>query len=821
MPTGRGGQLEPGAESQDLHTDSTLPDGGSPAGLAAPFALWEREPALAAALRDQSGMHLVLDAGDGAVRHASTAAARLAEAFAALDGGAIARQFAAACPTEGGHRLVRLRLDPRRIIPPSLFMVSRGTDADGNPVYLAVPSGIPTLPRRSPCPGVIAGTVPVSPPVARPAVAPELSQPIPVSLREGDRFLWRSDERGALTQLSGPLAALVGRDWPSVVAGLSSAPSHPVVAALASRRTFRRLPISLRLGDMTIHADLSGAPAGREGAEFRGFEGFGVIRACDRADAAAAETDADLLAFTSDEDVVAEAVLSTDEHAAFREIARALGARYAGDEDGSAGQPAATRAAGSVMPFPGPRADLAAPSALVPGDETGGLLDSLPMAALVHRGEAILAVNRPLLDMTCYADLGALREAGIDAIFPGGAPSFRSGLSHETAIGTAGGGARPVEVTRGICVWEGGPAAILLLRGLDENDPRRELAAERLAREVQAGRALGAEAALDALQAGVVTIDREGRVVTLNRAAASCLGGSPTELVGSDFARLFDAGSAAPLAAALAGGETPSAVLSQGRAMTLVLAPPRVDGHRVAVLHRLAEPNPAGIPAPRREPAPSQALGLLRFDRELRDPVNAILSLTHSMLEERFGALGDLRYRACLSDIRDAGERIAERMAELSDLAAIESGQIDLDPRPLALNEVVASCVSVLQNEAARGRIVLRTSFSADLAELEVDEPSVRRAASLVIEHAIRRSVAGGQVIVSTGAGEAAEVALRVRDGSPPKDGNGTGAAEEDPRLALPRALVQANGGRLRLTGRGEEGMLVEILLPTRRNARG
>ncbi|MCJ2013429.1 PAS domain-containing protein [Methylobacterium sp. J-076] len=806
-----------------MHTDSTSQDGGR-AGLAPAFALWQREPALAAALRDTAVSHLVLDGGDGTVRHASPAAARLGEVLAHLDGLAFARQLAAACPAEGGHRLVRLRLDPRRIAPPSLFTVSRAADADGRPVYLAIAAGTLALPRVSAAPAQAEARAPspVAPPPAREPSPPAAEPP-----REGDRFLWRSDGHSVLTRLSGSLAGLTGQDWPGLAGSHDPSQSHPVIAALASRRTFRKLPISFRLGHLTIHAEVSGAPTAREGAEFRGFEGFGVIRGIARADAGPATLAADLLAFTSDEDAGTgteappDGALSTDEHAAFREIARALGARYAGDDESNAPPPLAARMAGSVMPFPSPRADLA-PSPPFPADETGGLLDSLPMPALVHRGETILAVNQPFLDLTRFGDLEDLRGAGIHAVFPSGPPQFRSGLSHETAIGTAGGAARPVEVTRGICAWEGGPAAILLLRGLDEDDPRRELAAERLAREVQAGRALGAEAALDALQAGVVTIDRDGRVVTLNRAAASCLGGAPTELVGSDFAHLFDAGSAGPLAAALAGGgEAPSAVLAQGRAMTLALAPLRADGERVAVLHRLPDSTLGGASqGARAEPAAPGTANMRRLDRELREPVDAILTLTHAMLEERFGALGDTRYRACLSDIRDAGERIVERMAELSDLAAIEAGQIALDPRPLALNEVVANCVAVLQTEAARGRIVLRTSFSTDLAELEVDEASVRRAASLVIEHAIRRSVAGGQVIVSTGTGEAAEVALRVRDGSPAQNAVAV-APEEDLRLALPRALVQANGGRLRMTGRGEEGMLVEILLPAKHGARG
>jgi PAS domain S-box-containing protein len=832
--------------------------------LASAFAQWEREPALATLLLGARHGHLVLDGFDGRVRHASPEAGRLADALAGLDGGALARQLAVACPTEGGHRLARLRLDPRRISPPALFTVARATDAQGRVVFLAAPSAAITLPRTVPQPVRPAAPLPPALPAAPPPVDVALQE----SLNPGDRFLWGSDAAGTLTRLTGPLggnaARLLGQAWATLIEEGRASPADSVSAAINGRRTFRRLPVGLRLGGLTVDVELSGAPTGREGAEFRGFEGFGVIRALgvafardeaapalppalppapedyafrvqEAVEAARAVEDTDeapAVAATGMEAAPAEALdaeavevqpdgsLSTDEHAAFREIARALGARYAGDDEGAPDDgPAPVRMAGSIMPFPSLRPDLSPASPPIQ-EEGGGLLDSLPMAAIVHRGELILAVNRPFLDLVRFPDRAALVEAGLDAIFPSGAPAFRSGQSHETAIGTAGGGARPVEVTRGICVWEGGPAAILLLRSLEENDPRRELAAERLAREVQAGRALGAEAALDALQAGVVTIDRDGRVVTLNRAAAACFGASPSEIVGSSFASLFEPGSGATLDAMFAGGEAPSAVLAQGRAMTLALAPPRADGHRVAVLHRLPE-STAPAPAPSQPvQVPRRPTTLARLDRELREPISAILALTTAMLEERFGALGDRRYRAGLTDIREAGKRIVERVAALSDLAAVEAGQIDLDPRPLALNELVAGCVSVLQTEAAKGRIVLRTSFSADLAELEADEASVRKAASLVIEHAIRRSVAGGQVIVSTGTGESAEVALRVRDGSPAHDEPEKAPEDEDLRLALPRALVQANGGRLRLAGRGEDGTLVEILLPVRRSLR-
>jgi PAS domain-containing protein len=775
------------------------------------FAAWNREPALQAGLRDEAGLRLVVDASDGRVRLASAAAGRIADALAAMDGPGLARQLAAACPMEGPPRLARLRLDPRRIIPPSLFLIARASDDEGGTVYLAIPSGPTALPRLP------APAAPVSEPPPAPVPASAADRPVDAP-KVGDRFLWRTDARGILTEVTGALQGLAGQSWSDFGASTE---------VFDSRRTFRRVPVNLTLYGTAIHADLSGAPAGREGQDFRGFEGFGVVRAVEVAARHAPppveeplmEAEPMAPAASSEEAPVgSEASLSLAEHDAFREIARALGARYAGDDEIEAALTGPDRYAGSVTPFPTSRPDLASPPSEDEA-ETGGLLDDLPIAALVHRGERIITVNRLFLDLTGFADAAALRSAGMEAVFPGGPPSFRSGMTHETVIATADGGSRPVEVTRGICAWEGAPAAILILRSLAEDDPRRALEAERLAREVQAGRAMGAEAALDALQAGVVTVDREGRVVTLNRAAAALFGASPPELVGLGFATLFDSGSAGPLVGALAGeGDSPGVILAGGRAMMLALAPPRADGHRVAVLHRLPDSMAGatvGEAAPRRPSTP------LHLDRELREPIDTILALTHTMLEERYGALGDQRYRASLTEIREAGERLRERANELSDLAAVEAGQIDLHPKPLALNEVVANCVAVLQGEASRSRIVLRTSFSANLAELEADEASVRRAASLVIEQAIRRSVAGGQVIVSTGAGEAAEVALRVRDGGHGPNAADTDTPNEDPRLALPRALVQANGGQLRLSGRREEGTLVEILLPVRRGAHG
>ncbi|RZM20751.1 MAG: ATP-binding protein, partial [Sphingomonas sp.] len=93
-----------------------------------------------------------------------------------------------------------------------------------------------------------------------------------------------------------------------------------------------------------------------------------------------------------------------------------------------------------------------------------------------------------------------------------------------------------------------------------------------------------------------------------------------------------------------------------------------------------------------------------------------------------------------------------------------------------------------------------------------------------VIGEAIRATAAGGQVIVSTTPGERGGVALKVRGTGPGARASEIeagralreGGAAHGTGLGLPltKALVEANHGRVRVSNRSGEGMLVEILLP-------
>ncbi|MCJ2123673.1 PAS domain-containing sensor histidine kinase [Methylobacterium sp. J-077] len=871
-----------------MQTTLTTTAGAEQAALAAAFAEWARLPSLAAALADGNTVSFVIDAGDGRVLLASPAGLAVCAALATADLQVVARDVARANPQDSAPRLARLPLDARRIAPPALCLVAKGARDDGRVVFLVVATTPVKLPRARTAPAV--APVGEAAPVAAPAQAATLNKGdrflwrsdaagalTTLSGSEGLAGLvgqrWQDlAETGRITGADGMFAALHDRstfraepacldlgDGPFQVE-LSGAPLGRGDAAFSGFGGFglvRSVPAAARPPApepvatiepkpileapsetaQTPDAPMEPASVAPHAEPAQNRESGAVPDPKPVASAAARAAEAAPPPVEPEppaaivEQRPTEPSLSTDEHAAFREIARALGARYAGDDASTESPAPRSEGGGAVMPFPGthpgtPEPREATATATASGDAE--FLAGLPLPTLVHRDGAILAANQALIEITGYADVAALTKAGLDRLFRGlPQPDGPEPAARRTAIETADGSARAVEVMGGAGTWEGRPATCLVLRPIDEADSAGALKAERLARAAQAERTAAAEAALDALEAGVLTLDGAGRIVALNRAAAELFGCDPREIVGGSFVALFDRECVLAVADALRGAaREPRPVSVAGRALTIGVSPAREDGRRVAVLSAAPAEPVQDEPAPSAETHPARALGLetalARLDRAFRGPLTGMVELADAMLKEPFGALGDVRYRGCLAQIKSSGALMLERVGELLDLATIEAGALRLDPRRIALNDVVAGCVARLQGEAARGRIVVRTSFSTDLDDLEADERSVSRAACLVIEHAIRRSAAGGQVIVSTGSTESAAVALRVRDTGAGATQTAAGpAGDVEDELALPRALIEANGGRLQLSARAEDGTLVEIIMPTRRAANG
>jgi signal transduction histidine kinase len=151
----------------------------------------------------------------------------------------------------------------------------------------------------------------------------------------------------------------------------------------------------------------------------------------------------------------------------------------------------------------------------------------------------------------------------------------------------------------------------------------------------------------------------------------------------------------------------------------------------------------------------------------------------------------------------------------------------------VSLNEALSQTVAMMQPQANRERVIIRSSFASRLPDVVADLRSVRQIALNLLSNAVRYTQAGGQVIVSTAYETSGDVVMRVRD-----TGIGMSNAEIDQAmkpfkqistlrgtradgtglgLPLTKAMVEANRARFTITSTPGEGTLVEVTFPATR----
>jgi signal transduction histidine kinase len=97
------------------------------------------------------------------------------------------------------------------------------------------------------------------------------------------------------------------------------------------------------------------------------------------------------------------------------------------------------------------------------------------------------------------------------------------------------------------------------------------------------------------------------------------------------------------------------------------------------------------------------------------------------MMEERFGPIGSERYRSYLRDIHLSGEHLMSLINDLLDLSKVEAGKLDLNFEAVSLNDVIRECVALMQPQANRERIIIRSSLSSMVPSVVADLRSLRQ----------------------------------------------------------------------------------------------
>jgi PAS domain S-box-containing protein len=497
-----------------------------------------------------------------------------------------------------------------------------------------------------------------------------------------------------------------------------------------------------------------------------------------------------------------------------------------------------------------PRPSFAAAARALAQDGHAELLDKLPVGVLVSRNGEVAYGNRTFLDLLGYDDLADIvRHGGMENLFRGRAPDEGGGA---VLLVAKDGDLETVEARLSAIAWQGRPATLMSFRRAIEADAPARARALELDLDASRKRLGELSSILDTATDGVVTLDERGRILSLNSAAEALFGYDQREVTGEIISMLFAPESHAPamdyldglkgggVASVLNDGREVVGMVRQGGRVPLFMTMGRIadgaDAKFCAVLRDITAWKKAESELTEARKAAEQASAqksdvLAKISHEIRTPLNAIIGFSEVMAEERFGPIGSERYKEYARDIRESGNYLISLVNDLLDLAKIEAGRLDLDFESVNLNDIANSAVSLLQPEAARNRVVLRTGLSTRLPPVVADERSLRQIVINLLSNAVKFTDSGGQVIVSTALGDKGEAILRVRDtgiGMTPdqlklalepfrqvsatRRGGGTGLG-----LPLTKALVEANRGAFQISSVPKEGTLAEVVFPPQR----
>ncbi|MCC7440018.1 MAG: HAMP domain-containing protein [Bdellovibrionales bacterium] len=349
------------------------------------------------------------------------------------------------------------------------------------------------------------------------------------------------------------------------------------------------------------------------------------------------------------------------------------------------------------------------------------------------------------------------------------------------------------------------------------------------------------EAVLANIGTGVMVVDRERSVSTLNRAASQLLSLDPAQAVGHEFHKVLT-GERGPLVDVIerafdrkevGASELPEVTqwsfneANVGRSLAAVATPLHENGTKwgvVVVIDDMTHLIKAQREVAWREVA-------RRIAHEIKNPLTPI-KLSAQRLQRRFGHLKgkdqDL-LKECTDTIVRNTDELKEMVNEFSSFARFP----EITPAPANLNDALREVASLYSQ--AHPEIAFDLRLEPKLPIFEFDRDQLKRVFINLLDNSVAAiqgpgTTGAGRVILQTDYNEHLQIAAAsVRDNGPgmdeetrsrvfepyfstKRDGTGLG-------LAIAKRIVNDHDGFIRVTSALGEGTVFAIELPTARRA--
>ena len=270
------------------------------------------------------------------------------------------------------------------------------------------------------------------------------------------------------------------------------------------------------------------------------------------------------------------------------------------------------------------------------------------------------------------------------------------------------------------------------------------------------------EAAFSSALDGVLILDHQGRIETVNRGMWTMIGGRYRDLVGKTPLEAFrNLGLQKALDQYRSGGLPVSQEMELGGeepfmldvSITPVRGVDAAEGKTMLVFHDMTR---------------LKKLERMRVDfvanvtHEIKTPLTAILGFVETLQE---GAIEDRETaKKFLSTIARHAERLNRLVDDLLTISNTELGELHFSFESVALSGIAQSALHMIQLKAEEKKIELTSAIPEDLPLIRADRDRLSQVLINILDNAVKFTAEGGRVTLVASPAADQEVAVRITD---------------------------------------------------------
>ncbi len=206
---------------------------------------------------------------------------------------------------------------------------------------------------------------------------------------------------------------------------------------------------------------------------------------------------------------------------------------------------------------------------------------------------------------------------------------------------------------------------------------------------------------------------------------------------------------------------------------------------------------------------------------EFRTPLNAIIGYAELLSRQYFGEMTE-RQLEYSSAILDSAQNLILMIGDVIDVAAIEAGNIHLEPGEVDIRQLTESMARLFQQRADSRNIELVIEVDIDVGTVVADPQRLKQALGNLLSAAIGAAPGGRTIMVTAERqDETLNIGVAVQgaqddfgvDVGPDSDSSQSRSSTRGLGVALARTLIEMHGGRL-VTESSPQGRRIVCVLP-------